>query len=379
MAEMGGITTVEHQGFRLDTNSGATSEEILERLNPKKEEPVKEEPDLSKAASELGKKGGEAAAKKRAEERKSLKAQGLTEETDLEQGVATEKTPKDEPPAKEDEGEPEKLGNPRHDPKARMLEATRKEAEAKRERDAAKAERDATKAEADALRRERDALKAQSEAKPPVKVEAPNKPLRANFPSDEDYVEAIADWKAEEKVKAYRTETEQAARVKEFTGTIDGILAHHKSFGEEHEKADPGWRSKMTDDVKDLLHKPIFFQDPGAQLTADNFIADEIYMSGDKWPLLAIHLSENPEELKRIRDLRSAQDVQVEMRILTRTLKSAAPQATAPKSEVSKALPPVRPVTGAPHNIAEEGHTPERASRVGLDEYSRGWKPPKRR
>ena len=65
------VTTVEHEGFRIDSNSGASKDDIVSSLSQPKpgDEPeakTDDKPDLSKAASDLGKKGGKAAAKARA-------------------------------------------------------------------------------------------------------------------------------------------------------------------------------------------------------------------------------------------------------------------------------------------------------------------------
>jgi len=365
MTEMGGITTVEHQGFNLTTNSGATSEEILERLNPPKE-PVKEEPeDPSKAASTLGKLGGKAAAEKR-------KAQELAEETNPEEEAIPEKEVSEKPTEEKEEKEPEKLGKPRHDPKARMLEATRKEAEAKREAAKAREEAKAAQAERDAIKRELEAARKAPEPQETAK------PVRSQFTSDEDFVEALTDWKTDQKFKAHEEKLQTETKVKEYAGTIDRILGEAVSARKEYQKTDPDFMDRVSDEVKELALKPSFARDLHEQLTVDHVIADEIIHSGKHGPLLMLRLSDQPDELQRIRALRTPQEVQVEMRLLARSLNGAAPTATAPK-EVSKALPPVRPVAGVPPSVVDEGHTPERAAKQGLDEYAKGWKPARRR
>jgi len=305
-------------------------------VDAEREEEIK----VSEAAAALGKKGGKAAAEKKAEVRKS---QGLDVDEHPEEETETEEKP-EKPEEKEGE-EPEKLGKPRHDPKARMLEATRKEAEAKRDRDRIKAEKDALQAKHDALQRELEAARAPKE--PPKPVEAPTKPVRASYASDEDYIEAIAAHKAEEKVKEYETKRETERQIKEYSGTLDAILGKNAKIEKEYAKTDPEYLSKVSDEVKAIALKPSFALDLHEVPNADNVIADELFNSDTLAPVLKVHLSEHPEDLERIRNLQSWQEVQVEMRLLARTLNGAVSTATVPKGS-SKAKPPVQPVTGLP-------------------------------
>jgi len=300
-------------------------------VDSEREEEIK----VSEAAAALGKKGGTATAAKKAE----VKAQ----EVETEEETETEKKP-EKPEEKEGE-EPEKLGKPRHDPKARMLEATRKEAEAKRDRDRIKAEKDALQAKHDALQRELEAARAPKEPQKPA--EAPTKPVRASYQSDEDYIEAIAAYKADEKVKEYETRRETERQVREYTSTLDAILGKNAKIENEYGKTDPDYLSKVSDEVKAIAMKPSFALDLHEIGNNDNVIADELFMADKMAPAIKLHFSENPEDLKRIRNLQSFQEVQVEMRLLARTLNGAASTVTVPKGS-SKAKPPVQPVTGSP-------------------------------
>ena len=65
-----------------------------------------------------------------------------------------------------------------------------------------------------------------------------------------------------------------------------------------------------------------------------------VFLDGD--------FSDHPEELKNILAMRTPTEIQVEMRILAKSL-GVATAGTAPRAEVSKARPLVRPVTGSPH------------------------------
>jgi len=307
-------------------------------VDSEREEEIK----VSEAAAALGKKGGKAAAEKKAEQ----KTQGLVDEHPQEETETEEKPEKEESPEEKDaEAKKEALGKPRHDPKARMLEATRKEAEAKRDRDRIKAEKDALQAKHDALQRELEAARAPKEPQKPA--EAPTKPVRASYQSDEDYIEAIAAHKAEEKVKEYEAKRETERQIKEYTGTLDAILGKNAKIEKEYAKTDPEYLSKVSDEVKAIALKPSFALDLHEIGNNDNVIADELFMADKMAPAIKLHFSENPEDLERIRNLQSFQEVQVEMRLLARTLNGAASTVTVPKGS-SKAKPPVQPVTGSP-------------------------------
>jgi hypothetical protein len=303
-------------------------------VDAEREEEIK----VSEAAAALGKKGGKAAAEKKAEQ----KTQGLVDEYPEEETETEEKPEKEESPEEKDaEAKKEALGKPKHDLRARMLAATSKEGIARREAEKAKEE-------AAALRAERDALKARLEPKePPKPVEAPTKPVRASYASDDDYFEALADFKADEKVKAYEQKRETETRVKEYTSTLDAILGKHATIEKEYAKTDPDYLTKISEEVKAVALKPSFALDLHEVPNADNVIADELLSAEKMAPVLKLHFSEHPEDFQRIRALSSWQEVQVEMRLLARTLNGVAAMGSTPKGS-SKAKPPVQPVTGSP-------------------------------
>jgi len=348
MSDISGPASVTEGSVTVTSTSESESEirEGLAEVAPVEDEPEPEpEPEpipkgISKAASKLGKLGGQAAAEAR---KAKESAQDAVNEAPVEE------------PEPEPEPEPEKLGKPRHDPKARMLEATRKEAEAKREAAAAKAE-------ADQARKERDELRARLEpAKPQPKAPEPEgKPQLKDFTTYEEWVEATIEWKAEAKFKERETKAAQETQVKQYMEAIDGFLGKSVTARKEYEKVDPDWYSKLAPDVKDVANRPDIAREMHEPRTADNVIADEIILadkdnpSGAIGPRLMLHLSDHPDEFQRIRALTSSQAVQVEMRILARSLNGAASTATSPRKEASKAPTPIRPVIGGPNVSGDE-------------------------
>ena len=328
-----------------------------------------EEPDpISKAASELGKKGGEAAAKARKE---ALKAKPIKDapakegDEGKDRAAATEPANESETePANEPtEAESTKKGNPRHDPQARVAEATRQAAEAKRE--AAE-----LRARLDRIERERTAP---PEQRPPApQAQAPTeKPQAQDYESYEEYLDARDAWRDQESQRRQHAHQQASKRQQEVTGAIDGFKAALSRAG----AADPEFGSKIAPEVWAL--EPSIAVPPGQPKTAQHWIADDFLSAPERAPALMLHLSEHPAELQRIAALSSPRAVTRELAKIEVTLEArtdAATAGTSPEREVSKANPPVTPVTGSP-SVASG---PRYREGMSLDEYASSWKPPKR-
>jgi hypothetical protein len=317
--------TVSEGGFTVTSSGGGeTAEQISAILTPEGDKP-----DTSEAASILGKKGGEAAAAKRAEAAKEAKTQ-----TEAEPAVDAE-------PDKPVEEKP--LGKPRDDPRARMLEATRQAAEAKREAQRERAERERLAAEVESLR---------AGAKPAEAPKAPPgddpEPQEGDFTEYRDYVKAAARWE----YKQAQKEAAKEAREQSYNASI---TAAQESFIERMDKAeadDPTFNEKVRD-VALSLGRPSFHRAPGEKLTQNHVIMDEL-INSEIAPSLMLHFVEHPDELQRIRALRTPNDVQFAMARLEGRLEAkrqdAVPQAPALRAVPSQAKPPVRPVAGSPHS-----------------------------
>jgi hypothetical protein len=320
------------------------SEAKPESKEPRVVKPIPDDPEekspLSKAASELGKKGGEAAAKARKEAAKEAKPAEKAEETD------------DEPAT--EEGKEKPLGKPRDDPRARMLEATRKEAEAKRERDA-------ERARAERLERELAAERAARPAPPKPAAEPekarPAEDIKPKADDFEDY-EQFLDARDAYNRRQWERETEARAQVSARQRSVDstvfsfnerlaGVKADNPEFAAKFHEFMGG----VSPEVRDL--QPSFMRAEGQRPDASHVIADEIIRS-EHAPALMLHFTEHPEDLQRVKALRTPDDVKVEVRLIARGLEAATTVATSTEPEVSKAKPPVRPVTGSPHTADSE-------------------------
>jgi hypothetical protein len=325
----GAYASVTHDSFTVESNS-ETAEALKANLADSEEKPkdgpapdpeAEEAERVSKAAAELGKKGGKAAA----EARKAKE--------DAEPDPEPEK-------AKADEDE-EKLGKPRDDPRARMLEATREAAAAKRERDAIKAELAAERAKAKTAPEQRPEPKAEPGAKAKPKVE--------DFQSYEEFTEALTDYKLDAKLEARNREDQTRSQRQQVHSDVGRWKQGFSQRVGEFAKTDPDFNTRLSPDI--LALKPVYDAVlSGEQVEAKHYIADEI-IGSHKAPELLVYFSEHRDEFQRIAALKTPHAVVREMAKVEQKLESSSDAATTGPSVnrgVSKAKPPVKPVTGSP-------------------------------
>ena len=238
--------------------------------------------------------------------------------------------------AEKPEGEEKPTGKPRHDPKARMLQATQQAAEAKRERDAAKAELQAARAELEKIRARSEQARS-----------ADKEPAEDDFDNYSDYVTARARWAARQEYEERQVRSAQErhneaqdkdreSRIQAFSEKLSGYIAE-----------DPKFLDSLSPTVVNMT--PISALPPGAKVTQANAVAEAILHSDDPRGLMR-HLSENADELQRLTTLPMTQyQLTHAIARIEAKLEAAVTAGAAPKVEVSTAKPPVRPVTGSPH------------------------------
>ena len=334
---MSDFATVAVDGYTV-TSTSESAESMISALTPPKDEPAvprevkpdSKEPEtdqetdeaarVSRAASDLGKKGGEATAAKRAVAAK----EEAKAEKDAAAGSEAEK-----------DAEAEKLGKPRHDAKARMLEATRQAAEVKRELERERAERARLAAEVEQLRKPAE-----------TKQETPTgRPKVEDYDTYEGYLDARDEWNDRQR------ETREAERAR-FAARHQGISTAFQTFAgrvEEARKTDTSFmeRTSWFGNQQPSFTLPKDEHGRPVGLRASHVLTDEI-ISSENAPALMLHFAEHPEDLQRIEALRTPLDVQLAVAKIEGRL-DAASTATAPRAEVSKANPPVRPVAGSPY------------------------------
>jgi len=337
MTDIGGVTTVSEGSYTVASNT-ETAEQIREGLGttPDPEETI------SKAASELGKKGGEASAAKRAEAAESAtKAKEATPEP-----ASGAETP-------EQAAEAKKTDDPRHDPQARVAQATR---QAKEAREALAAERVERERLATELARERAAReRPAAPAKPPPSNGKPD-------PKDFESYEAYLDARDDHNQRQWTAEAARQRQAHEYQARIGGHVSEFSKHLNEAAKADPEFNDKVSPEILGL--RPSFTLPGDKAPNGETWIADELIFSPENAPPLMLHLTEHPDEFQRIASLSSPRAVTREMAKITAKLASAKEAATAgasAKVEVSKAKPPIQPVVGTPYT-AESNELNDSAS-----------------
>lgn len=333
--EQSGGETVHDDMQVLSNNESAKDmkENFATEEAPKDKTPEDAEAEKrTEAAKELGKAGGKAAAEKRAE--KELEATETGEDEPEEVVAAPEETPA------EAEEELKHRGQPKFDPKAKVQQATQRLAEERRRNEALEerlARLEAPKAAPEAPAQPTEALR----------------PRKELYASDEDYIEALVDWKADHKIREIRTQDQEQAKQQ---AAVNSVVTRIDGFNERvavAAQADPEMLDKVDPGLLGMT--PSFLLPPDQVPTADSDIAQGIIESEHSAKLL-VHLSDHPEELQKLRHLN---DTNAVVRAIGRleAKVSAAPKpapAPAPKpAPVSAAAPPVKPIDGSPQ-YAEE-------------------------
>ena len=335
MSEEGG--TVSVGDFEVTTNYSSPEElrasfGVDEKGEKLPEDQPSEEEKAAEAARVLGKKGGEAAAAKRAE---AKAAEAETEE---------------EPPAAEPEKPtPQELaerrrGNPRYDAKAKVqLEI--------RERKAAEERAARAEAELERMRAERATPKAEPKRAPDDDPEPVDTDPAYEGKYDK-YLEDRSRWAA-------RDEFRQQSRKAQAQAQAEAMRQHFQVRATNFEKAyetalkeDPELDEKLGD-FGDVVPTSVFVAlHPGQTPKLENHLAEEVFSDAENAHRWLLYFSGHPEEFGRLANLPNGRALLREMgRIEERW--DAASTATAPKPK-SQAKPPVRPVTGTPFADEEE-------------------------
>jgi hypothetical protein len=323
-----GGTIVESDGFRA-TSTSETPDQITEILKPAAKpeegaEPVSDNNPITEAARTLGKKSAETAAAKKAQE---------TPE-------GTEETPAPEAAKEADR----RKGNPRHDPTARVAQATREAKEAREEAARLRAELEQTRTAKPGAEKQKEAAKADG----PPKLE--------DFDLHEQWVEAMADYKADQRLQKYIQETATKQREAAEFGEFQTKAKTHFERVQAFKKTVPDYMERTADFASTLT--PSRLRDPERDgFTPRHVLSDEI-LNSEIGPALTLHYADHPEEVQRLEAMEYPWQVQravaiVEGRLQERS--TAAPLPSAAKTEISKAKDPVRPVAGSPHTAGEPG------------------------
>lgn len=348
-----GGNTVAVDGFEI-TSSHESAEDMVKALTPSDKEAEKQPrvirpipdkvPDakLSKAAAKLGAAGGKAAAEaRRSAQTDGEAAEGRAASSGSDAGTAEEHGDRGEGESGSQTERP--LGKPRDDPRARMLEATRKEAQAKRE--AAEYQRQLAERDAEIARYRQQTQEPHPSQVPTNQRERP--PFKAeDFPEYDDFIVAVGQWQHEQWEQRQQQAYNEAQANYEAQAAAQQIVARIDTF---HEKIQSEFGDQFTERISEDCRSlvPTFMLQEGTPIGPDNVMADEVVSSDNPTGVL-LYLSEHPDVFQRIATLPSPSAIQREMAKVEARVEAATAGNPAPAKAYVPAKPPVRPVTGSP-------------------------------
>ncbi len=361
-------------GKMILTGSGPASE-MVEALTPPKEtddkprvvvdqgrrvKPDEQPSKTSEAARELGKLGGKAAAEARRSavdeqekraERQMAKDSGV--DTDEGESEGKAKETKGEATDKDADTGEERPPNPRHNAQARIQQLAREKREAE---ERAEGERRARQALEDRIARLERGEKPAEPAKPQRQAaEAdPDRPRPDQFDSYDDYVDALTEYKADQRIKAT---LEKLGAQREADEAAQGVVKRINTFRER--AADPELVSKIDPELAEL--RPASLLAPGEKVLQGNVLAEEFLQSEHPGELM-LYLTEHPEERSRLLNAPDVRTIQRGVALIEERLSKGAP----PARQTSKAPPPISTVT--PSSVPGN---PDLTRAGGFDEFMR--------
>ena len=190
-------------------------------------------------------------------------------------------------------------------------------------------------AKAEAKERENAELKARLAALETAapQIEQSNKPTRQSFASDEDYIEALTDWKAQDAI-AKREQQQREAKM-----------------NAEAQQVDQAYSKRLESAIAEIDD----FADVVGNSTA--IIPDFLVMAikeSEAGPMLTYFLAKHPEEAAKLSSLRPVQAVkylmELEKDLAEPTIKKPEPVKT---PEKKRAPDPISPVNGTTTATAE--------------------------
>lgn len=242
-----------------------------------------------------------------------------------------DETPEDKPEVEEGRNK-----RARHDPTERVRMATREAKEAKQRAETAIQEKDEIARRAEEYRQELEKMRVSAT---PRSEDRSGKPKSTDFETYEEFTEALAEWKFNENVQKLQSQQRMEAIERETAHRFSSFEKKMK----DHMDADPTYKDRISPNVLNL--RPLSAMAPGEPRGPLNALAEHFLVS-EVAPKLIEYFSEHEDELQRfstLHPLRFGVELgKVEERLSAGSFTAAAPV------EMSKAKPPVRPVTGGP-------------------------------
>lgn len=230
-------------------------------------------------------------------------------------------------------------------------------------------ERAATARAEAAERRAADLEAARTQPKDEPKAAPSPAPAPAAFPpydtyltthpdaSYEDYLDARADFRADQRFEARQAEETQATERQRRTQSQTDRDTQFRTRIQKASEADPEFFNSLSDEVKALKPFEAIRDDKGrwtAQPSGMHAIAEEV-LSSEVAPQLMRHFSDHPEDLQRIAALLPAQLLKEMGKLEARMSETTTPVVQPPKTVTDAPPPPTTLGTkpGAPANAVE--------------------------
>ena len=192
---------------------------------------------------------------------------------------------------------------------------------------------------------QRDFDRRVAEARQPVTVEAPAKPTADQYQTTEDYVEALAGWKAEEIVSRRVSEAQRQGQEAQQQRQLAEI---EDAFSERCDEV----RGKH-DDYDDVVGNPALHITPAMAATIKQ---------SETGPELAYYLGKNPQEATRIAKLSPFLQAKELGRLEVKVSEAPAPKTSA-------APEPIKPVNGRVGNTALDTTDPKSLGKLGTSAW----------
>lgn len=167
-----------------------------------------------------------------------------------------------------------------------------------------------------------EALRTKPEAKTDVKPDLSSKPKAESFNSHDEYVEALTDWKLEQKL----TERDRKQKESKVKDDVESKINQHRARVAEFSKAKDDW-DEITEAFNDTKNLTLTVQ--------------EAIVNSENGPAMIYELGKDPKELKRICGLSPIQAAMALGKIEARVTKSDSPKK---EKLTTKAPAPITPV-----------------------------------
>jgi len=162
---------------------------------------------------------------------------------------------------------------------------------------------------------------------------AANKPAPAQFTTTEDYLEALADWKSEQKLQDWDRKRRESAEKEQREQAAQKV---HKTFAEREQKA----REKYED-----------FEEVAYHLAPINEVMAEVIRRSEFGPEIAYFLGKNPDRGQQIAQMTDPHSVALAIGRIEAQLDAQANPAPAvtstPKAAPTTAPPPPKTLSGS--------------------------------